>query len=229
VQSRRAAEHPQATAFFTWHVNFYGFGGHQWSAGPAESELECQVIAPASFLERYNSSTGTFYSMSFCCIPRWLLAQLPGPPFWEAVSGVDDCYLGNLLPLRGAVVFTPAQLVAYRVTAQAQSTNHLKNFHKVVQVFESLETLYRDAGNAALWRAFQLAFAGKRRRYGKTLMGAGRRAEARHQFRRAVTQSPNPLSMAKSASLLFLSLLPAPMQPRWPAGSRPHQQPAQTT
>jgi glycosyltransferase involved in cell wall biosynthesis len=220
VQSRKFSKHPKATAFFTRHENFNGYGDHQWSTEPADSDAESQVISPANFIERYNSSTGTFYSMSFCCIPKWVLTRLGDAPFCEAVSGVDDCYLCNLLPLHGPVVLTPLTLVAYRVTPQAQSSNQLKSFRNVVQVFESLEKNYRAAADAKLLPAFRLAFAGKRRRYGKTLMGAGMLSEARNQFRRSVSQSPNPASMAKSISLLCLSYLPALLQPRWPSSAR---------
>lgn len=220
VQSLQFAKHPAATAFFTSHDNFKGYGGYEWSNEAVDGNAEPQVIAPVGFIERYNSSTGTFYSMSFCCIPKWVLALLGDAPFCEAVSGVDDCHICNLLPLHGPVVFTPLALVAYRVTPQAQSSNQLKSFRLVVQSFESLEQHYRAAADLSLLRAFCLAFAGKRRRYGKTLMGAGMLSEARNQFRRSVSQSPNPGSMAKSMALLCLSYLPALLQPRWPSSAR---------
>jgi glycosyltransferase involved in cell wall biosynthesis len=220
VQSRQSAKHLTATAFFTLHVNFYGYGGHEWRDDAVGGNAEPQVIAPASFVGRYNNSTGTFYSMSFCCIPKRLLALLGDAPFCETVSGVDDCYICNLLPLHGPVVFTPVPLVAYRVTPQAQSSNQLKNFQMVVQVFESLERLYRDAADTRLLRAFNLAFAGKKRRYGKTLMGAGRISEARNQFFGSMNRSSNPASMAKSVSLFCVSYMPSLLQPRWPSGSR---------
>jgi glycosyltransferase involved in cell wall biosynthesis len=220
IQGRRAEEHPDAAAYFAWHENFYGVEAHKWSAGVVEGEAQVQVIPPIQFVDRYNNSTGTFYSMSFCCLPKSLLAKLPGPPFNEEVTGVDDCYLGNLLPLYGPVIFTPAKLVAYRITAQAQSANHLRNFQNVVKVFELLQEQYERAGDLALLQAFHRAFAGKRRRYGKTLMDAGRQGEARAQFRRAMAQSSCARAMAKSASLLCLSYLPGLLQPRWPSSTR---------
>ena len=220
VQSGQFARHPQAAAFFTRHDNFDGYGDYAWNDEGWDRRGETEVIDPVSFVERYNSSTGTFYSMSFCCIPKSVLARLGESPFCEAVSGVDDCYLCNLLPLQGAVVYTPAQLVAYRVTGSAQSVNQLKNFKLVVDVFELLENRYQAAGSAQLGRAFKLAFAGKRRRFGKTLMGAGRVTEARRQFFRAMRQACQPASMAKSFFLLCLSFMPKPLQPRWPASQR---------
>lgn len=219
IQSGQFARHPEAAAFFTRHDNFNGHGNYQWNMeGWDQGEVE--VIDPVSFVERYNTSTGTFYSMSFCCVPKTVLTRLGDAPFSEAVSGVDDCYLCNLLPLQGAVVFTPTQLVAYRVTGNAQSVNQLKNFKLVVDVFQSLESRYRQVGDARLWSAFQQAFAGKRRRYGKTLMGAGQVGEARRQFWRAMRLAGRPASMAKSLSLFALSYLPQFMQPRWPASQR---------
>ncbi len=220
VQSRQSEKHPMAAAFFTLHVNFYGYDGHEWNHDAVVLNAEPQVIAPASFVARYNNSSGTFYSMSFCCIPKRILSLLGDVPFCETVSGVDDCYICNLLALHGSVVFTPTPLVAYRVTPQAQSSNQLKNFQMVVQVFELLERHYRDEADAKLLRAFNLAFAGKRRRFGKTLMEAGRVSEARNQFWSSMKRSPNPASMAKSASLLCLSYMPSLLQPRWPSSSR---------
>jgi hypothetical protein len=221
VQGREFERHSKASGFFTLHMNNYGYGAPDWTKAAVVGSPEPQVIAPASFVERYNSSTGSFYSMSFCCIPKWTLERLGDAPFSEAVTGVDDCYIHNLLPLHGPIVFTPVPLVAYRVTPGAQSRNQLRNFQMVVRTFELLTPSFRAANDATLLYAFNLAFAGKRRRYGKTLMGAGRVAEARQQFKSALNQTPNPASMAKSASLLCLSLLPSRLQPRWPSSARP--------
>ena len=62
VQSRQAEKHPTASAFYTLHLNFYGYDGHQWSDGAFNGNTEPQVITPAGFVERYNNSTGTYYS-----------------------------------------------------------------------------------------------------------------------------------------------------------------------
>lgn len=220
VQRGQFEKHPQAAAFFVCHENFNGFGDFDWSKLDLNFMTAPEVIGPVRFVERYNKSTGTFYSMSFCCIPKSTLAKVDGPPFCEEVSGVDDCYLCNLLPLQGPVVFTPIRLVAYRLTSSAQSVNQLKNFKQVVDVFEKLEARYVRSGDARLLGAFNAAFAGKRRRYGKTLMGAGRVAEARSEFRKAARRSPAVDSRVKSLGLYFASLLPKFFQPRWPASQR---------
>ncbi len=220
VQSGQFAKHPKAAAFFTRHDNFNGYGDYQWNEEGWDRGIETEIIDPVRFVERYNSSTGTFYSMSFCCLPKVVLTRMGAAPFCEAVSGVDDCYLCNLLPLEGAVVFTPSRLVAYRVTGSAQSVNQLKNFQQVVKVFQLLEDRFRNASDAKLLRGFLLAFAGKRRRYGKTLMGAGNVPEARSQFRQAIGLAVQPASLVKSGALLVLSYMPAPLQPRWPSSQR---------
>ena len=220
VQSRQFSRHPQAAAFFTQHENINGYGDHQWSDPGSDVGEEPEVIDPVHFVERYNRSTGTFYSMSFCCVPKAVLTRLGEAPFCEAVSGVDDCYLCNLLPLQGDVVYTPARLVAYRLTGQAQSVNQLRNFKLVVDVFQMLEPRYQESGNPALLNAFKAAFAGKRRRYGKTLMGAGKVAEARAQFWRAARAAKSPASVAKSFGLYFIARMPAALQPIWPSSRR---------
>lgn len=220
TQARAFEANPNGAAFFTLHKDFHGLGGHSWHDISSDLSIATEVILPVSFVDRYNNSTGTFYSMSFCCIPKSVIMKLGDRPFCEQVSGVDDCYIGNLLPLHGPVVFTPVPLVAYRVTPQAQSSNQLRNFKMVVQVFELLKTYYREAADPKLFCVFNLAFAGKRRRYGKTLMGAGRISEARAQFASSILQSKNPKSMAKSLSLLCLSYMPTVLQPRWPSSSR---------
>jgi glycosyltransferase involved in cell wall biosynthesis len=220
AQAGSFAANSNGAAFFTLHENFHGSGDHQWRDISSDLSTTREIIPPVSFLDRYNNSTGTFYSMSFCCIPKSVIIKLGDKPFCEKVSGVDDCYIGNQLPLHGSVVYTPVPLVAYRVTSQAQSSNHLRNFQMVVQVFELLKIIYRDTAGPKLFYAFNLAFAGKRRRYGKTLMGAGRISEARVQFWSSVHQSGNPKSMAKSLSLVCLSYLPTAWQPRWPSSSR---------
>lgn len=220
IQSRQYIEHPAAAAFFTRHDNFFGLGDYDWQNESLDFTGASEVITPVRFVERYNSSTGTFYSMSFCCIPKSVLAKLGDKPFCEQVSGVDDCFLGNQLPLLGAVVFKPVPLVAYRVTQQAQSVNQLKNFKLVVEVFQLLEGRYQKSGDKRLMSAFKTAFAGKRRRYGKTLMGAGRVAEARSQFLNALALKGGFASAGKSFYLWCSSFMPKVLQPRWPSVNR---------
>lgn len=220
IQGQAYSANPDAVAFFTRHDNFYGLGVYDWSQARLDFSVVPETIRPVHFVERYNNSTGTFYSMSFCCVPKLVLTKLGAEPFCERISGVDDCYFCNLLPLLGAVVFSLVPLVAYRVTQQAQSVNQLKNFQQVVEVFQLLEPRYRNCGEAGLWQAFQIAFAGKRRRYGKTLMGTGRVTEARGQFWCSLRRAGGGASLGKSIALYCVSYLPGILQPRWPADSR---------
>jgi len=221
LQSKACRDNPKAAGFFTQHHTFLGNSGYEWTA--LEQNAEPEILEPVQFVTRYNSSSGTFYTMSVCCLPQWVLARIGEEPFTEAYSGVDDCHVCNLLPLYGPIVFTPVSAVAYRVTPRAQSSNQLRNFRMVASLFKDLEPLYLANSDKHLLRAFYLAFAGKQRRYGKTLMGAGNIAVAREEFRRAIFQSLNPASIAKSLSLLVLSYLPPSLQPAWPSASRQMQ------
>ena len=220
IQSQSFVMNPSAAAFFTRHDNFDGVGDYEWSRVSLDFSAATEIISPANFVERYNNSTGTFYSMSFCCIPKSVMMRLGDRPFCEQVSGVDDCYICNLLPLFGPVVFKSIPLVAYRITQQAQSVNQLKNFKLVVDAFQLLENRYQAFGDTQLWNAFNAAFAGKRRRFGKTLMGEGRIAEARSQFLNALRLAGGSASARKSFLLLCLSFMPKTLQPRWPSAHR---------
>jgi len=220
IQSQSFAMNPEAAAFFTRQHDFYGLGDYEWNADLNDYSVAGEIISPVNFMRRYNNSTGTFYSMSFCCMPKSVLKKLGDEPFCEQLSGVDDCYLCNLLPFFGPVVFKPAPLVAYRVTQQAQSVNQLKNYKLVVEVFKLLEKRYRTFGDAQLLNTYNAAFAVKRRNYGKTLMGVGRVAEARNQFLNASTLAGGFASAGKSFLLLGSSFLPKMLQPHWPAANR---------
>ncbi len=218
VQRRLFREHPDAVAFFTGHVDFRGYGNYEWNSGRVSDPGQVERIDPLSFLRRYNTTTGYFASMSYCCVPKQVLNRIGSEPF--RISGVDDSYLCTVLPLYGPVVYAPVPLVAYRLTEQAQSVDRLKSFGSWVNVFELLEERYEKQGDPELRRAFRLAFATKRRAYGKILMGAGKSAEARRQFRESTRNSSNPVSRSKSLALWFLSLLPAAFQPAWPPSVR---------
>ena len=136
------------------------------------------------------------------------------------VSGVDDSYFCTVLPLIGSVVYVQAPLVAYRVTRESQSANRLKSLGLWVKIFELLEERYSSISDAKLQIGFLLAFALKRRRYGKLLMGSGRTTEARRQFVEAARISNRFASRLKSLTLWFLTVLPATFQPAWPSGDR---------
>jgi glycosyltransferase involved in cell wall biosynthesis len=218
VQRRLFEEYPEAVAFFTGHVNFNGFDLPQWPANPLPDRVERELIEPINFLTRYNQTTGDFGSMSFCCVPKRVLTEMGQEPF--RVSGVDDSYLCTVLPLLGPVVYSPAPLVAYRLSIGSLSENRLKSLGLWVKVFELLDQRYRGQDDARLRGAFLLAFALKRRRYGKLLMGAGKTQEARSQFLKAVKSACAPASALKSLVLFALTLLPTALQPAWPSGDR---------
>lgn len=215
VQKKLFQQYPSAGAFFTGHVNFVGFGGYDWNENSTVSVSEVETMDSLNFLRWYNRATGRFGSMSYCCIPRSIFAQLDSEPF--RISGVDDSYLCSTLPLLGRnVIYSGRPLVAYRITGQAQSADRLKSFGKWVEVFELLDDRYRETHDFELLRAFELAFATKRRSYGKLLMGADRISEAREQLWRSIQNTSDIGSRAKSATLLASTYLPTSLQPMWP-------------
>jgi GT2 family glycosyltransferase len=221
-QSAAFESYPDSGAFFTGHTDFYGDGQYAWNGDVAEKSSSLQVISPLAFFERYNAETGPFGSMSYCCVERRTLQEMGDEPF--RISGVDDSYFCSKLPLTGwSVVYQPQPLVAYRITAQAQSADKLKAMGRWVEVFEQLESDYRGVAGSALRKAFASAFASKRRSYGKILMGSGKVAEARSQLRRSFEGSKHPASQAKSAALLLSTYLPTNLQPAWPKSSRPNE------
>jgi glycosyltransferase involved in cell wall biosynthesis len=214
IQRKSFAAYPAANAFFTWHVNFGGYGDYQWKADPADCGPALELIGPLEFLKRYNEKTGHFASMSYCCVPKKVLSTIGKEPF--RLSGVDDSYFCTTLPLYGAVVYNPLPLVAYRVTSTAQSVNRVKMFGLWVRVFELLEQRYKMEAGRQLRKQFRIAFASKKRQYGKLLMAAGRDSEARKQFLQSAGNSSIPSSVAKSITLLLSSYMPLPLQPKWP-------------
>jgi glycosyltransferase involved in cell wall biosynthesis len=213
VQSKLFRDYPQAVAFFTGHVNFCGYGNYQWSKSPIDIGANVKLIDPLDFLKWYNQATGPFGSMSYCCIPKRVLTQIGSQPF--CVSGVDDSYLCNILALMGPVVYTPIPLVAYRIIKEAQSTNKLKALGLWVEVFQLLQERYKNLPDRRLSRAFRMAYASKRRQYSKLLMGAGKTFEARRQLRCSLGSLNSPASIARSLTLLFLTYIPAQLQPKW--------------
>jgi glycosyltransferase involved in cell wall biosynthesis len=213
LQCKLYADHPDAVAFFTGHVNFGGYGLYGWPQGLADVKPDIEVIDRLSFLQRYNRSTGQFASMSYCCVPKSVLTSIGPEPF--RVNRAEDSYLFTLLPLWGPVVYASTPLVAYRVTNESLSANHLRTFGPWVNVFETLEECYERQPDRKLLQAFRMAFASKRRQYGRLLMAAGRISEARAEFWRS-TSSRAPRSLVKSLGLLLASHMPSALQPRWP-------------
>jgi len=210
--------YPDAVAFFTGHVNFRGHGPYYWNENDLNVASRVEMIGPPDFLQRYNRATGPFASMSYCCVPRAVLNCLGPEPF--RISGVDDSFLFTLLPLKGPIAYSAEPLVAYRVTNEAQSVNRVKSFGRWVNVFESLREDYRKQTDPELRKAFSMAFASKRRQYGKLLMAAERFKEARAQFWRSACEARSLASVGKSLGLLLSSYLPSFLQPNWPPTQR---------
>jgi glycosyltransferase involved in cell wall biosynthesis len=219
VMWRLYQKYSGAVAFFSNHLNIVGFDDYIWSNNIIDISGKDEIIKPVEFLKSYNKNTGKFGSMSYCCIPKWVLNKIGREPF--RVGGVDDSYLCTLLPLLGPVVYVSEPLVAYRITSVAQSVNKLRDMGLWVSVFEILEKRYRSHAPYLMQRVFNYAYASKRRRYAKLLLGAGMNNEARSQLMKSLGNCWMPISIAKSLGLIALSVLPASIQPRWPSSQRP--------
>jgi hypothetical protein len=222
-QRKLIQKYPDAVAFFTGHVNFYRGTRYEWQEDPAISFDGDEIISPLDFCRRFNQETGFFGCMSFCCIPRWVFTQLGDEPFPEAITGADDFHLFNSLPLIGPAACTNAELVAYRCTSAGQSADLLRVLPPSVAALEDLEESFVTA-QPGLLRVFRAAFASRRRGLAKTLMGAGRIAEARKQLRHSLLNSTQPASITKSLALYLLTYVPAALQPAWPGRYRAMQQ-----
>ena len=132
--------------------------------------------------------------MSFCCLPRRTTSELGADLCWEK-RFVEDAYLLCQFALIGRpVVYSPRELVAYRLTPGSLSSNKLPIYGHSVEVFQVLDDRFRQAQNSHLRQAFLRAFASTRRTYGKLLMGSGERSAARAQFRRALRSRATPFS-----------------------------------
>jgi glycosyltransferase involved in cell wall biosynthesis len=217
VQQQMRRECPSAIAWFTDHENFFGSGKPEWQPGLTSRPIQPELLAPETFIRRYDETPLSF-QMSCFCVRKAELARLGVEPF--RVSGAEDTFLHNWLPLLGPVGRTSAPLVGYRIHESSLSSNRLRVSLLVVDAFLLLEPFYRATTDPVLYRTFKKVFASRRRNCGKYLMGAGRISEARNQFLRASGTAPNPASMAKSLGLYASTLLPGSMQPRWPAGQR---------
>ena len=217
VQQQLIEKHPEAVAYFTEHENLIGYGTYPWSTELDWQAFNSEVIEPQSFIRRYDQTPLSF-QMSCFCIRSKSLTPLGNELF--RVSGAEDTYLHNTLPLLGAVVHAPVRLVAYRINEASLSSNRLRVSLLVVDVFDLLNELYISKANPTLYKQFKAVHASRRRNCGKFLMGAGRKLEARKQFLLAARTSPEPASMMKSIGLYCSTLFPPSLQPQWPAGQR---------
>ena len=90
----------------------------------------------------------------------------------------EDVYFCNLLAFEGPVSFCSVPVGAYRLRKGSLSSNRLSLNEGEVRAFELLEE-QKPRLPKRLNAAFGVAFAIRRRLYPKTLMGVGRKVEAR--------------------------------------------------
>lgn len=222
VQSRHFREYPDAVAMFTGHVNFYGYGNYQWGT-PLDKPSIVELMTPITFFRRYNKATGPFASMSYCCVPQHALRKIGSEPFNTSLKSAGDTYLFFLLATLGPIIYDPMPLVAYRFINNSVSDNRLRSLGYHVHLFELLEDRYGQLSDVNLTKEFRIAFASKRREYAKILMGANKVWEARRQLFLSLRNIGNPISISKSLALLFLTFMPAILQPTWPPSHRNHE------
>jgi glycosyltransferase involved in cell wall biosynthesis len=216
TQQRHLSLFPEAIAFFAGHHDFAGYGEYKWS-GSDERTPEPEVMDPYDFLDRYCAVTGLFVP-SLVVFRRSVLSQVGPEPF--RIHGAEDAYLFSLFPLLGSVGYSPAPLVARRITDETVSSEALTCEACRVEVFGLHEARYRTDAPTRLFRLYEGAFASKRRQYAKRLLGVGRTDEARRQIRASFGQSKSLGSRVRSIALLAASYLPTRLQPRWPSARR---------
>ena len=126
VQRKLLVDYPNAVAYRVGHVNFHGYGNHQWNDLCLPSSLHVEVISPLDFFKRYNEAPGPFQTMSGWCVPKSTIKELRREPFSTALSQAIDCYFFNSIATLGPVIFTSMPLVAYRIIKDSLSSDRLK-------------------------------------------------------------------------------------------------------
>jgi len=217
TQKKMIEKHPDAVAYFTEHENIVGLGDFKWPKGADCQPINPELIQPAVFIKRYNETPLSF-QMSCMCVRKSVPSQLGPEPFRVTVA--DDTFFHTSLPLLGPVAHTTARLVAYRINESSLSSNRLRMSVLVVDVFKILDEIYKAKADPALYDAFRMVYASRRRNCGKYLMGAAKTRDAREQFMAAACLSRRPASVVKSVGLYLSTLLPRSLQPRWLAGER---------
>jgi glycosyltransferase involved in cell wall biosynthesis len=217
-QCKLYVAYPEAVAFYTGHVDLYEGEDFSWKMEDVTCPRPVDVIPPLEFFRRYNKAPGIFMCMSYCCIPKWVLKELGDEPFKLRMA--EDSYFIGLLAPRGPVVYAPVPLVAYRIRNGSLSSRRLELTGSEVRAFELLKQYYGKIPDRRFLAAFGRAFASKRRTHAKILLGVGNAAGAREHLRASLRESMAAESMAKSGALLFMSYLPAWLQPNWPSSNR---------
>jgi glycosyltransferase involved in cell wall biosynthesis len=219
TQSKVIERHPGAIAYFTEHENLIGYENYMWEVQSAGRPTVSEVVNPSDFILRYSKAPMS-YQISCCCVPRKVLKQIGKEPFPVSISGADDVYMHNILPLFGPIVYTPIPLVVYRITSSSISVNRLKMVLLSAGVCKLLEERYVAANDSVLYDAFKLLYASRLRNCGKYLMGAARTQDARGQFWNSIKITKRSASMIKSLILLLLTYMPKRLQPQWPLSYR---------
>lgn len=216
-QKRLFQTHPQAAALFVGHVDLVGYGAIGWNPRP-DAGARAAIVESLDFVTRYNAHPGPF-NMSYCSVPKAVLERIGTQPFGGNTSRsrpwAEDCYFHNRLALEGPVVYFPRRLAAYRMNSGSVSWDQLRWTAGQVSALEFLATNYN--GGQAHKGAFRKILSSKRRVHAKVLLGVGRKADARGELRRSISNAlPHPAAVAKSMMLLFASYLPQTLQPKWP-------------
>jgi len=220
TQCKLHAMFPGAAASFTGHVSFRGYNDYQWTEDPLAAETTAELIGAFRFLKSYHKDLGNFASMSFCCLPKSTLESVGPNPFCEQVSGVDDFYLCNLLPLIGPVAYLDKKVVAYRITREAQSVNCLLGTKKALAALNLVKDRYLGQRDTELTLLFTEVHAAKHRQHARILFGAGQRSCARKEVYLSFQHCRTFKSICKSIGLLSAFRLPRALQPKWPPSIR---------
>ena len=216
TQARMLEAHPEAGATYTRSVKFKNDEDLVW---PDQSLEPDEILSPVEFFRQFNR-TPMYFVPSCCCVRRAIIANFGMRPFPELIRSAEDFYFFNLLPLFGPVLRSPAKLMAYRLTPGSLSTDHIVCIARTIRGMELLSQRNYRTAPRVFAQPFKLAFAARRRLYAKHLMGAARAADARSQLGLSVFKSGGLVSSIKSAGLYGCTLLPRPLQPKWPAPAR---------
>lgn len=209
---REFGHSPRADVLYVGHFDFRDSICPPW---PNVGAVKSEMYDSLEFFNRYNRTTGHFASMSYCSFRRSVVETVGSTPF--QVDGVEDSYLAYWFSLCGLrVMYFPIPLVAYRISEQSLSADHVKMYARWLQVFELMRKRFDVQSDGRLLRSFRLAFASKRRAYAKLLMGSGRVLEARQQLRQSFRDSQSLMSLGKSTFILSRTYLSA----SWPTGRR---------
>jgi glycosyltransferase involved in cell wall biosynthesis len=219
-QCELRARHPRAAAYFMGHIEHHGYGSHEWEAVSAPQTNPSREFSPVEFLFEYNHYPAAFSSMSFCCLPKSTLESAGPKPFCEQVSGVDDFYFFNLLPLIGPVACLDRKLVAYRITSEAQSVNCLLGTQRALAALDLVKDRYLGQKDSELALLFKEVHAAKHRQHAKILFGAGQKSCAKRQVYLSFQRCRSFASVCKSLGLLSAFRLPRALQPKWPPSIR---------